>query len=47
MRIGEPICLDTPKEPPEGRGMGHIAGIRLTRTTSKHTTDTAMDFGNC
>ena len=43
--IGE---LDTLKEPSERRGIGHIGGLRLTTTTSKHATDTtATDFRDC
>jgi len=47
VRVGEPICLDTLKEPPEGRGIGHIRRIRLTRTAGKHTTNTTTDISDC
>ena len=45
MRVGEAVGLDTLEEPPERRGVGHIRGVRLTRTAGKHATDTATDIG--
>ena len=45
--IGKPVGSDTLKEPPERRGIGYIGGLRLTRTTGKHATDTAMDVSDC
>ena len=45
MRVGEPVGLDTLKEPPERCGIGHIGSLRLT-TTTNHTADTAMDVGD-
>ena len=47
MHVGEPVSLDTLEEPPERRGIGHIEGLRLTRTAGKHATDTATDVGDC
>ena len=46
VRVGEPVGLNTLKELPERRGIGHIGGLRLTRTAGKHTTDTATDDGD-
>ena len=45
--IGEPVGYNTIEEPPEQRGIGHIGGLRLTGTASKHATDTATDVGDC
>ena len=44
--VGEPAGLDTLEEPPERRGVGHVGGRRLTRTTGKHATDTTTDVGD-
>jgi hypothetical protein len=41
--VGEPVSLYTLEEPPERRGIGHIRGLRVTRTAGKHATDTATD----
>ena len=45
MRVGESVGLDALEESPERRGIGHIGGLRLTRTPGKHATDTATDVG--
>ena len=44
--VGEPASLDALEEPPERRGVRHVGGRGLTRTTGKHATDTATDVGN-
>ena len=47
MHIWEPFGPNTLKKPPEQHGIGHIRGLHVTRTTSKHATDTAMNVSNC
>ena len=47
VRVGGPVGPDTPEEPPGRRDIGHIGGPCLTRTASKHATDTATDVGDC
>ena len=47
VHAGEAIGLHTLKGPPEWRGIGHIGGLHLTRTASKHATNTATDISNC
>ena len=38
VRVGEPLDLDMLEESPEWHGIGHIRGLRLTRTAGKDAT---------
>ena len=40
---GQPVGPNMLKEPPEQHGICYIKGLYLTRTTSKHATNMAMD----
>ena len=46
VRVGEPVGFDTLEEPPERRGIGHIAGSLLATAACKHSPDTATNIGD-
>ena len=47
MHIWESFGPNTLKKPLEQHGIGHIGELHITRITSKHATDTAMNVSNC
>lgn len=46
VRVGEPVGLNTRKEPPERRSICYVGRLHLARATSEHTTDTTTDVSD-